>query len=161
MMVSIKGQVKYPVYIDPGTLIFDERRVDMATIFDEKAESPSDKEYRQLGAAFDSQRKEGAMPQSNQNIVSVSRRDLKEKSYGISIAPFIQNASPLEEATMVKLLLTEQQEESLPLDVVNNGFIKFSEKGSPLKDDGPFHFYFGDGSNKDAPIVNVTGFEIV
>ncbi len=36
----------------------------------------------------------------------------------------------------------------------------FSHKGKPLKEDGPIHIIYQDGSNKDDPIKHVKSFRV-
>ncbi len=35
---------------------------------------------------------------------------------------------------------------TLPLETVNKAILGFSKEGKPLKEDGPVHLYFNDGS---------------
>jgi hypothetical protein len=47
-----------------------------------------------------------------------------------------------------------------PLETAYNLILGFSNNGKPLKEDGPIHIYFGDGSNQQSPIKNVKSFII-
>lgn len=162
MVVKITGAVKHPIMIDPGVWIFDERRVDMDTVFDEDAPSPEEKNYAALGRAFDEQRTKGASPQTNENKVTISKKDLTEKSLGIGLAPFFAHAEPHPEASMVRIHRSSEQEDMiLPLREVQSAIAAFSVKGSPLKENGPLHLYYQDGSNRENPITHVAGFTIV
>lgn len=161
MMVKITGDVKNAIMIDPGVWIFDERRVDMDKIFDEKAKSSEERNYAAIGRAFDEQRMKGASPQTNENKVTISKKDLNEKSLGIGLAPFFANAAPNPEASMVRIHRSQDLEEViLPLKDVSSGIAAFSKKGNPLKETGPLHFYYQDGSNRDNPITHVSGFTV-
>ena len=38
--------------------------------------------------------------------------------------------------------------------------MNFSKDGKMLKEDGPVHLYFADGSNRDNPLKNVRAFRL-
>ncbi|WP_147802436.1 peptidyl-prolyl cis-trans isomerase [Alkalicoccus halolimnae] len=161
MLVKITGLVKYPIMIDPGVWIFDERREDMEKIFESSELKQSERDYAALGKAFDEQRKGAKPPQTNENKVTVSKKDLTEKSFGISLAPFMKNAEPTEEAESVRLYRSGGKEDIvLPLRQVEEGIVAFSNSGNPLKESGPLHFYYRDGSNRENPITHVQSFSI-
>ncbi|SDN23986.1 hypothetical protein [Alkalicoccus daliensis] len=160
MIVKITGAVKHPIMIDPGVWIFDERRVDMDKVFDEEEKSIEEKDFAAMGRAFDEQRK-GVNPQTNGNKVTISKKDLTEKSLGIHLTPFIVNAEPESHAERVIVQRINNQEVILPLDKVKTAIAAFSHKGAPLKENGPIHLYMADGSNRYSPITGVTGFTIL
>ncbi|HZH62953.1 MAG TPA: peptidyl-prolyl cis-trans isomerase, partial [Metabacillus sp.] len=56
--------------------------------------------------------------------------------------------------TEVKFI-TEDQEITVPLSKAYNLLFGFSKEGKPLKEDGPIHVYYGDGSNVENPIKKV------
>ncbi|PRO64757.1 hypothetical protein [Alkalicoccus urumqiensis] len=159
--VQITGNVAYPVMIDPGVWIFDERRVDMDTVFDEAPQEQSDREYEAMGRAFDEQRQGAEPPKTNGNKIKINRKDLTEKSLGMSLEPFFGYAEPGAEASRVRVHRNAGEDQILPLDTVRKSICAFSKKGEPLKEDGPLHLYFGDGSNRADPITHVYGFTIV
>ncbi|CAM3961479.1 hypothetical protein [Alkalicoccus chagannorensis] len=162
MIVQINGAVKHPVMIDPGVWIFDERRLDMDTVFDQPESSQKERDFSAMGKAFDEQRMQGAGPQSNQNKVTISKKDLTEKSLGIGLKPFFHNAEPEPDAAYVHLVQDQPEEDIiLPLEEAMEGIAAFSHKGSPLKEDGPLHFYYRDGSNRTSPVTRVKGFTLL
>ncbi|MCE7794744.1 peptidyl-prolyl cis-trans isomerase [Salipaludibacillus sp. CUR1] len=157
MIVSIKGLVKHPIILDPGVWIFDDRKINLSTYFSDERKGPADPSIKQLSRAWDEQRLKGAMPQSNQNKVTVDRKDLTEHSLGIALKPFLDNASPDPEAETVTFVRAEGKEDfSCPLSEAENGILGFSEQGKPLKENGPVHFYYGDGSNLEEPVTHIT-----
>ncbi|WP_444684122.1 peptidyl-prolyl cis-trans isomerase [Alkalicoccus luteus] len=161
MLVKIVGNVKHPVMLDPGTWIFDERRIDMEKAFDQAVKQDSSESYAALGKAFDMQRTEGAVPQQQTNKITVSKKDMKEKSFGIRLRPFLQNSSPRDDAESVRLIRSSGDEVHLTLTEASNGILQFSHKGSPLTEDGPVHFFFSDGSNRDKPITGIERIEVM
>ncbi len=44
MIMQIKGKVKFPITLDIGTWIFDDRKVDLDTYFDEEKQETSQEE---------------------------------------------------------------------------------------------------------------------
>ncbi|NJP36479.1 peptidyl-prolyl cis-trans isomerase [Alkalicoccus luteus] len=161
MLVKIVGNVKHPVMLDPGTWIFDERRIDMEKAFDQSAESESNESFAALGKAFDRQRTEGAVPQQQTNKITVSRKDMQEKSFGIRLRPFLLNSSPDETADTVKFIRASDADVTLTLEEAGEGILQFSHKGSPLTEDGPVHFFYSDGSNRDNPITGIERIEVL
>ncbi len=72
-------------------------------------------------------------------------------------APFLRNAEPNENATRFTIV-TENGDTTIPLADAYELLLCFSKDGKPLKEDGPVHIYFGDGSNRDNPITHVRAF---
>ncbi|MED1204219.1 hypothetical protein [Heyndrickxia acidicola] len=162
MIVTITGKVTYSITLDPGTWIFDDRRIDMDTYFtSDRKEVDEDEEYtRATGRFFDREIKEGAISPPTLNT---ERKYLKERlltgSFGIKLEPFLKNAEPLHDAQSFILILSDG-EIKIPLKKAYNLILAFSKQGKPLKEDGPIHAYFEDGSNKENPIKHVQGFRV-
>lgn len=161
MILTISGQVKHTITIDPGVWIFDERKVDLDTYFSQEYRNHQDQELEKLSKAWDTHRKEGARALSNGNAVTVSKKDLTEKSFGVPLFPFIENATPLSQAKTVVFKQSTGEEFQCSLEEAKEGIAGFSEKGKPLKENGPIHFYFGDGSNKDNPVTHIENIVIL
>ncbi|AOM83306.1 hypothetical protein [Salisediminibacterium beveridgei] len=154
-IVRITGNVAHPVTMDPGVWIFDERRVHLDTVFSAPEEAKVISDAEKMAKAWNRQRS-GTNPQSNQNIVHLDKRDLTEHSLGIHLAPFLQNASPLDDASIVTVRTSQNERVELDMDTAFSAILAFSHEGKALKEDGPVHLYFADGSNRDAPIRYVT-----
>lgn len=162
MILSIKGEVKFPITLDVGTWIFDDRKIDLTTYFDNNFVGLNeDEEYtKSVGRFFDREIKEGAI---SPPTLKTERKFLKEKlltgTFGIKFEPFLKNAEPKENA---KSLIIETKEKDIPFPLADgyNLILAFSKDGKALKEDGPIHILFEDGSNKDNPIKNVTGFRV-
>jgi hypothetical protein len=86
---------------------------------------------------------------------------LKEKiitgTFAMPLAPFLRNAEPLPDAKELTIV-TEHNEVTVPLEQAYKAILGFSKDGKPLREDGPVHFYFGDGSNRETPITHVRRF---
>ena len=49
---------------------------------------------------------------------------------------------------------------TLPLETVKNAILGFSKEGKPLKEDGPVHLYFNDGSNQQNQSVTSVNLQL-
>ncbi|MGE6258610.1 peptidyl-prolyl cis-trans isomerase [Heyndrickxia sporothermodurans] len=162
MIISINGEVKFPITLDVGTWIFDDRKIDLNTYFDKnQADVNEEEEYtKSVGAFFDREIKEGAI---SPPTLKSERRFLKEKlltgTFGIKFEPFLNNAEPKETAKSL-IIETNEKAITIPLEDGYNLILAFSKNGKALKEDGPVHILFEDGSNKDQPIKNVKGFRV-
>lgn len=160
-IMTITGKVKYPITLDVGSWLFDERQIDLDTYFtnnseesiEEKEEVVITENTWTLGL------KEGALPpEQQQRRKKLSKRKMLTGTLGIKLEPFLKNAEPLDDATTL-IIITDDEEISLPLEESNSLIMQFSNKGKPLQD-GPVHILYADGSNRDQPIKHVKGFRV-
>lgn len=162
-IIALSGKVKYSITLDPGVWIFDDRKVDLLTYFEsEKKENNELEEYtKAVSKHWDREIMEGAVYPPT---LKTEKRFEKEKvltgTFGIPLKPFIQNAEPDKDATTFIIVSEEEGEIQLPLHKAEEVILGFSINGKPLREDGPVHVYFGDGSNKNNPIKNVKAFKI-
>ncbi|MDG5789463.1 peptidyl-prolyl cis-trans isomerase [Evansella sp. AB-P1] len=154
---TISGEVNHKLTIDPGVWIFDERKVDLSSYFSQEYKDHNEIELEKLAKAWNQQRLEGALPTSNGNNVKMSRKELTEKSYGMPLGPFIENTRPKEQAKKVIFLRESGEEFQCSFEEAMKGILGFSNQGKPLSEDGPVHFYLGNGENKEDPVTNITG----
>ncbi|WNB90533.1 peptidyl-prolyl cis-trans isomerase [Bacillus sp. NEB1478] len=164
-IVSLNGNVNYPLTLDPGVWIFDDRKKDLTTLFDfdQANESEQEKYLKDVSAHWDRELQEGAMPPSEQEKQQ-PKKTLKETlltgSFAISLSYFIFNAQP-KPGTEKVLITSADGDLEIPLDEAQKGYFAFSDNGKPLKEDGPVHFYFGDGRNKKNPLKNITAITLI
>jgi hypothetical protein len=155
-IIPIKGKVKFSITLDPGVWIFDDRKVDLHTYFSgqtEKAEKED--EIQKISAYWDREIQEGAyFPPT----LKTEKKFVKEKiitgTFGMPLAPFLNNAEVLDDATEL-MIVTDNGEFTIPLQQAYQLVLGFSKDGKPLKENGPVHVYFGDGSNQNTPITHV------
>lgn len=161
-IILIEGKTKYTITLDPSVWIFDDRRVDLLTYFETDQVTQEDlSEYtKSISKHWDREIREGAIYPPT---LKTEKRFLKEKvltgTFGIPFSDFIKNAEPMEEATTLKIVQKEQ-ETLVPLSKAYDAVLGFSKEGKPLREDGPVHFYFGDGSNQENPIKHIERFII-
>ena len=148
MIVPIKGNVKFPITLDPGIWIFDDRKISLDEAFQQTKETQVDEEDKYL---YD-----GPMnrPPTRNSAKRIDKDILFSTSYCIPIKDFLKNAEYNENATKA-ILTTKNGDVTISLSQLENSLLQFSDKGKQLKEDGPVYLLFGDGSNKDKPIKGV------
>lgn len=164
-ILFIYGNTKYTITIDPTVWIFDDRKVDLTTWFEqEKKTDTSLEEYtRAASEHWDREMTEGARipKRTKTNEVRNKKETLINGTFGIPFHFFIENAEPGEDASKVVVERSEGSELIVDLDTAKDFIAGFSKDGASLKEDGPVHIYYGNGENKENPITFVTGFRIV
>ena len=163
-IVFINGKVKYPITIDPGVWIFDDRKIEIDTYFSaERVKVNELEDYtKKASRHWQKEIQEGAiLPPTIKTERKFEKQRLLEGSFGIPFEPFLKNAEPNGDATEV-IVTTDGKELSFPIEEALKFFIGFSKDGQPLKvsEGGPMEIYFGDGSNIDNPIRHVTSFTV-
>lgn len=157
-IIRIEGKVQYSITLDPGVWIFDDRRLDLDTYFTEQSAEEIDELEAYTKAAskqWEREISEGAIqPPTLKTERKYKKEQLLTGSFGIKFAPFLKNAEPLEGASSV-VFVSGKNEVEIPLAKAQDAIFGFSKKGKPLKDDGPVHVYFGDGSNQLSPLKHV------
>ncbi|MFS0861340.1 peptidyl-prolyl cis-trans isomerase [Fredinandcohnia sp. 179-A 10B2 NHS] len=156
-IIMIEGKTKYKITLDPGVWIFDDRRVDLLTYFDtEKTDDNELAEYtKAVSHQWDREIREGAVfPPTLKTERKFEKEKVLTGTFGIPLRDFLKNADPEKEAQILTIV-QENQKTSIPLSNAYDAILGFSIEGKPLLEDGPVHFYFGDGSNRNNPIKNI------
>lgn len=164
-IVTIHGKTKHTITIDPTVWIFDDRKIDLKQWEGESKNDDSDdiENYKKnISAQWDKEITEGAqVPRRDQtNRIRNKKEALIDGTFGMPFAPFLENAEPLEEASKVVIETKKNTTHIVPLEEAKEFVLGFSKNGKPLKENGPVHVYYGDGSNRDNPILHVKGFRI-
>lgn len=161
-ILVIKGKTKFTITLDPGSWIFDDRKIDLDTYFSNNGEIQEEdtSNEEKVSEYWHREVREGAYnPPTLKSEKQFKKMKMLTGTFGIPLEPFVNNSEPLPEAT--KIILERNGENAeIPLEKLDEIILKFSYKGKPLKEDGPVHVLFKDGSNLDNPITNVTGFII-
>ncbi|MDZ5470646.1 peptidyl-prolyl cis-trans isomerase [Bacillus sp. 31A1R] len=161
-IIMIKGNVTFNITLDPGVWIFDDRRVDLNTFFHSSNEDRDDlEEYKKsISKHWDREIMEGAVyPPTLATEKKFEKEKVLTGSFGLPLKPFLKNAGINEDAKYLFIEL-EDGEMKLPLEEGENLILGFSKEGKPLKDGGPVHIYYGDGSNEKNPIKSVKAFRV-
>jgi hypothetical protein len=162
-IIPIKGKVKYKITLDPGVWIFDDRKVDLNTYFseDQKSGDALEEYTKSISKHWDREITEGAVyPPTLKTEVKFEKEKVLTGTFGIPFKPFLVNAEPEQTAKNVVIEYGENANVSLSLEEAYGLILGFSKDGKPLKEDGPLHVFYQDGSNKENPIKNVTGFTV-
>lgn len=162
-IIPITGRVKYNITLDPGVWIFDDRKVDLNTYFSEdQKKSDALEEYtKSVSKHWDREIMEGAVyPPTLKTEVKFEKEKVLTGTFGIPFKPFLDNAEPDQAAKTVVIEFGDHDVLALPLEEAYGIILGFSKDGKPLKEDGPLHVYYQDGSNKEDPVRNVTGFKV-
>lgn len=160
-IIIIEGLVDHTITLDPGVWIFDDRKVDLNTCFDAKNEKDELTEYtKAISKHWDREITEGAVfPPTLATEKKYEKEKVLTGSFGIPLKDFLRNAGPKEEASSL-IVVTAAGEFPISLETAYNSILGFSKEGKPLREDGPVHLYFGDGSNKNDPIKEIRKFMV-
>ncbi len=158
LIVLLKGRVKYPLTLDSGVWIFDDRKVDLTTYFDkQQVEIDALEAYtKSVSEHWDRELKEGstiALP-SKKVVKKFEKEKLLTGTFAIPFRYFLENAEPEKDVSQVTFK-TSYGEKVIPYKEAYNGLFAFSLNGKALIDGGPMHFVNGDGSNLDSPIKSI------
>jgi hypothetical protein len=162
-ILLINGNVKFSITLDPSVWIFDDRKVDLCTYFNEpRLEQNQLEQYTKSAAEhWDREIREGAaFPPIQRSVTKFEKEKMITGTFAMPLHPFLQNAEINEEAHAVEIH-TETKVYTLTLQDAMQAILGFSKDGKPLREDGPVHLYFGDGSNVNNPIVQVRRFTVL
>mgnify|MGYP001386724006 CR=1 FL=1 len=160
-VIQIKGKVKFPITIDPGVWIFDDRKIDLDEFFAGTVKEEDEEVYEEkISKYWEREIREGSV---SPPTLKTERKFEKEKvltgTFGMLFEPFLNNAEPLQDATKL-VIETDTDQIEVPIGEAKDLIFKFSHQGKPLKEDGPVHILYKDGSNLENPIKNVKGLTV-
>ncbi|WP_455661841.1 peptidyl-prolyl cis-trans isomerase [Pradoshia sp.] len=165
-VIQIKGNVKYPIYIDAGVWIFDDRKFNIEDWHPEKLAQEDSEQVNYLksvSSQWDKEIIEGSSPPpAEKPAKKTKKQELIEGNFVIAFKPFILNAEPMQDASKV-IIHTIDEDLEFSLEEALAFIAGFSLNGKPLPEEtgGPLYLYKGDGSNRDQPIKYVTSITIV
>lgn len=131
-IIVLTGNLNYTITLDPSSWLFDDRKFELNGYF----EKPHDLD--------DPPRK-------------YKKRELLKEDYTFAIPfkPFLENAGPKPESNTL-VIETRNGQHEIPLEEAKKSLFAFTKEGKFLNQDGPAHFYYGDGSNREEPITEIT-----
>lgn len=161
MIIQLKGEVQYPITIDPSVWIFDDRKIILEQAFANTAKHETISKPEKMEQLFNQEiyAQKSIRPPVNKSIEKYERKQLDTESFVMPIHDFLENARPLQ-GTKHAVLKTATDDTILTLEQLRDALLLFSKKGKPLAEDGPVHLYFGDGSNQNNPIKGITSISI-
>lgn len=161
MIIQVRGKVKFPITIDPSVWIFDDRKVKFEDAFSNKRVEEEEDDAQKTAEMFDQEvyAQKKIEPPVNKSLRRYDREALLSESYVMPLEPFIEHTEVTSDANEA-LLHTKDEQVAISLEQLCNSFLLFAKDGKPLKEDGPVHLYFTDGSNKEDPIKGIHTIEI-
>ncbi|TXC92093.1 peptidyl-prolyl cis-trans isomerase [Metabacillus litoralis] len=157
-IIMITGKVNYQITLDPGVWIFDDRKVDLTSYFEQERETKDElEEYtKAVSKHWEREIREGAIhPPTLKTERTYEKQRILNGTFGIPLKPFLENAGIKADAKEVQFITSDNEFFSLSVEDALDVVVGFSNKGKPLTEDGPIHVYYGDGSNVKNPIKNI------
>lgn len=157
MIVQLTGNVNYSITLDPTVWIFDDRKVLLEEAFlDKQLDSNTEVDELELAANRWSQEvyQQRVRPPVNKSITKFEREKILKNSYVMPIYEFLSHAEVKPNAAGVRLV-TVHGDINITLSELQDCYLLFAVEGKPVKNDGPVHLYFKDGSNQDQPITGI------
>ncbi len=161
MIIQLKGKVTYPITLDASVWIFDDRKVILEEAFIEKEKQPEDDPLRKKAELFDQELyfKTKIKPPVNKSLNRYEKEQALNHSFVMPIGEFIRNAEVQDDATRA-ILKTNEDDVIITMEQLLNAYVLFALDGKPVKNDGPVHLYFGDGTNQHDPIKGIQSITI-
>jgi hypothetical protein len=155
MIIPLTGNVTYSITLDPTVWIFDDRKILLEEAFSESAaERTKSNETEAAAKRWERAIHQQYKPPVNKSISKFEGEKILKNSYVMPIRDFVQHAQ-IKENAREATLVANNKEISITLDELKDCYLLFSVKGKPLKEDGPAHFFYRDGSNRDTPVKGV------
>src|SRR5699024_8226618 len=150
------GKVTYSITMDPSVWIFDDRKILLDEDFSSDSERTETEENFQKTERMRTKEvnQQKVKQPVNRSIKRFERDKILKSSYVMPIKEFIGHAeikSNAEDAT----LITNNENINISLEDLENCYLLFAIDGKTVKEDGPVHLYFKDGSNRDNPIKGI------
>lgn len=156
-VIQVKGNVTYPITIDPSVWIFDDRKFS----FEKQQPVHPDGAAETDEQTLDTERviREGRIsPPTLKSEKRFEKEKLMNGSFAMKLGAVLSNAEPKESAVQC-VFISDSERTAVPLEKAIDSIAHFSEAGKPLQDGGPVHIYV-DG-NFDEPITGVKEIEIL
>ncbi|MET3575831.1 peptidyl-prolyl cis-trans isomerase [Bhargavaea ullalensis] len=164
MIIPIKGNADYTITLDPGTWIFDDRKIDLNTYFTEEREEKNelDEYVKATSKHWSREIMEGATyPPTLKTERKFKKTELLHGTFGIVLEPFLKNAGIRGDAKEIAFGTADGEEHRFPVEEAYSMIFQFSVDGQPLKEDGPAWLLFPDGSNAENPIKAIRTITII
>jgi len=162
LIIPILGNVTYQITLDPSVWIFDDRKIRFEDAFQTETKT-NEQSSPELEAAKRWDRAvypDHIKPPVNRSISRMEGKEILKNSYVIPLSDFIENAEIKHDAESA-VLETNTGEVSISIDQLTNSYMLFAWNGKKLKNGGPAHLYFRDGSNKKNPIKGIKKIRVI
>lgn len=155
MIIPLTGNVTYSITLDPTVWIFDDRKILLEEAFnDEKTNDTTVNEADEAAQRWNRAIHQQFKPPVNKSISRLQGKQILKNSYVMPVHDFVHHAKIKNTASDVTLV-TKNEDIKISLEELKSCYLLFAVDGKPLKESGPVHFLYKDGSNKDKPIKEV------
>lgn len=155
MIVPLLGNVTYSITLDPTVWIFDDRKILFEEAFSKKTnEDERSDDLEAAAKRWDRALYQQIKPPVNKSISRFEGEKILKNSYVMPIHDFIDHAEVKADAKHATLV-TKTENITISLAELRNCYLLFAVNGKPLTEDGPVHFYYKNGSNKNNPIKEI------
>jgi|SRR5699024_9286952 len=156
MIIQIKGKVNFPITLDPTVWIFDDRKIILEELFIERETEEKKDDAQKTAEMFDQEIyfQTKIKPPVNQSLNRFEREKALKESFVMPLDSFVTNSEPEDSANSARLK-TDGDDIIISLEQLRESYVRFSDKGKQLADNGPIHLYFGDGSNTENPFKGI------
>ncbi|SDJ04228.1 hypothetical protein [Salimicrobium halophilum] len=158
MIVQITGKVSYPITLDPTVWIFDDRKQTFSEVFGDGISTEEEQEVDELREQAErfnrAMYQQKVSPPINKSVNRYEKERAIKGTFLMPLLPFL-HTSEIDKNANTAVLETTDGEVSITTEQIRDSYALFAETGKPLKEDGPIHLYFGDGSNKEAPVKGI------
>ncbi|WP_347860693.1 hypothetical protein U0355_08215 [Salimicrobium sp. PL1-032A] len=159
MIVRIIGKVTFPITLDPTVWIFDDRKQTFSEVFGDGISTEEEEEVDELKEQAErfnrAMYQQKISPPINKSVNRYEKERAIKGTFLMPLLPFL-HTSEIDKDASKAVLETDKGEVPVTTEQIRDAYALFAETGKPLKEDGPIHLYFGDGSNKDNPIKGIT-----
>src|SRR5690625_2330894 len=109
MIIQIKGNVKFPITLDPSVWIFDDRKILFEQLFSKREEEVKKEEAQKTAEMFDQELyfNSKIKPPVNDSIKRFDREKALTESFAMPLETFVETVEPNENATSARLITNE------------------------------------------------------
>src|SRR5690625_1798061 len=151
MIVPLIGNVTYSITLDPTVWIFDDRKILLDDAFSEKKmEDEKANEKKEAAERWNRALYQQIKPPVNKSISRFEGEKILKNSYVMPIRD-LNNHAEVKSDAKHPTLVNNNDDITVSLDELKKCYLLFAINAKPLKEDGPVHFYYKYGSNKDNP----------
>lgn len=157
MIVQVKGKINYPITLDPSVWIFDDRKIMLEDAFTgENKEKEEEDAIKKAAELFNQEiySQKSIKPPVNKSLSREEQKKALVHSFVMPIKDFIETAEIRPDAKQV-VLKTDGDDIGISIEQLTSAYFLFAIDGKPVRDSGPVHLFFGDGSNAQDPIKGI------
>jgi len=153
MVITITGNIQYPITLDPSVWIFDDRKVHLNC--DDKTQN----KYHQKQQKDIKQYQQINKPPVQKSLQYTKQSELLSYSYYMPLKDFILRTEPSHVATSA-ILATKSGKQTITLTELLNSNALFSKNGKQIIKDGPIYLFKESDIHFEFPIKGISSIYI-